>query len=337
MKFVVRIATKMIRILSFIKVHLLSFRHSLDLKLGQNNLDSIKPGDIILFSVMKNETRRLEFFLDYYRKLGVNHFVFIDNMSSDGFTNFVSSQGDVTTYYTAASYKGSNFGVYWLNHLLAKHGTGHWCLTCDPDEFFVYPKIDSRNLRELTEYLGANYLSSFYTLMVDMYGRQAIEDTEYSVGQDPLEVCPYLDRNGYTKSYWNFYSAASANGGVRRRVFFKASPEVSPVLNKVPLIKWERHFVYILSTHVARPNHINDVCDLKHMTGALLHFKFISDLKGKVEEEKHAKQHWNDSIEYKKYGEILESKTQLFDEDISREYRDWHTLADLGLINIGDW
>ena len=267
----------------------------------------------------------------------MNHFVFVDNNSTDDFSDVVSGQKDITVYHTSASYKDSNFGVHWFNHLLSKHGVGHWCLTCDPDEFLVYPKIDMRNLRELTAYLDANYICSFYTLMIDMYGKTAVEDTRYLPGQDPLEVCPYLDRMGYTKSYRQDYAVSASTGGVRRRVFFKSCAEMSPALNKVPLVKWKRHFVYVLSTHEARPSFINDVCRVNYVTGALLHFKFISQLQEKVEEERHAKQHWDDSFEYRRYDEILQNKTNLYDQNVSKEYESWHTLVDLGLMNMGEW
>lgn len=337
MKLISGIARKLKRVASFAKLHILAQKHSFEMKLTQDNLNNINSDSIILFSVMKNETRRLPHFLDYYRSLGVDHFIFVDNNSDDDFKEFVAMHTDVTAYHTTASYKDSKFGVHWLNYLLKKYGTHHWCLTVDPDEFFVYPKIDTRNLRELTGHLDGNQIASFYTLMIDMYSKCPLEDATYSSGQNPLEVCPYLDESGYSKSDWDYWAATSAIGGVRRRIFFKTCPERAPALNKVPLIKWKRHFVYTLSTHVARPNYLNNVCGLNHTTGALLHFKFISDLQEKVAEEKEAKQHWDDSFEYRKYDEIIGSRTLLYDEKVSRKYEGWHTLAELGLIHMGEW
>ena len=43
--------------------------------------------------------------------------------------------------------------MYWLNFLLWKHGIDHWCFTCDPDEFFVFPNIEQENMQSLTNYL----------------------------------------------------------------------------------------------------------------------------------------------------------------------------------------
>lgn len=332
-----QIARKIERVASFGKLHLLALKHSRELELRQDNLDSIRPNAIILFSVMKNEARRLPFFVEYYRKLGVDHFVFVDNNSTDEFADYVAGQRDISTFHTTASYKNAHFGVHWLNYLLSSYGSGHWCLTCDPDEFLVYPKMDTRRLRELTAHLDASKSASLFTLMVDMYGESSVQEATYLVGQDPLEVCPYFDRVGYNKDLWEYYAATAANGGVRRRVFFTTCPERAPALNKVPLVKWERHFVYALSTHVARPNRINDVCAINDVSGALLHFKFISDLKHKVEEEKVANQHWDNSFEYERYDEALRQRSRLFDPEVSVRYDSWHDLAELGLINPGDW
>ena len=151
-----KIARKLERVASFGKTHLLALKHSSELELRQDHLDNIGSDAIILFSVMKNEARRLPYFLSYYRKLGVDHFIFVDNNSTDEFAHYVSGQKDISTFYTSASYKNSHFGVHWLNYLLSRYGSGHWCLTCDPDEFLVYPKMDARRLRELTTHLDAN-------------------------------------------------------------------------------------------------------------------------------------------------------------------------------------
>ena len=56
----------------------------------------IKPGDILLFSTQRNEKVRLPYFLEYYRRLGVNHFFFVDNDSTDGAYEYLAEQPDVS-------------------------------------------------------------------------------------------------------------------------------------------------------------------------------------------------------------------------------------------------
>ena len=45
---------------------------------------AIAPADILLVTCLRNERPRLPAFVDYYRRLGVGHFLVVDNGSSDG-------------------------------------------------------------------------------------------------------------------------------------------------------------------------------------------------------------------------------------------------------------
>ncbi|SFU43334.1 glycosyltransferase family 2 protein [Halomonas korlensis] len=328
---------KLKMVVRFATLHLCTFKHSREFNVQQDNRKKIKINDIILFSVMKDEAHRLPFFLDYYRKLGVGHFFLVDNASSDHFNEVVAGQQDVTTFYTEASYKASNFGMHWVNYLLRKYGSGHWCITCDPDEFLVYPEIDTRDLKELTSYLSSIRQESLFTCMVDMYGDRPVEECFYEEGADPLSACSFFDKSGYVKTYSEPLHNIWLQGGVRRRVFSKRKPESAPALNKVPLVKWKPHFAYVESMHMVVPRRLNETCSPIHTTGALLHFKFISQLRGKVEKELIAKQHFNDSAEYKQYDQVIKNRQGLYEPMISEKYEDWRTLARLGLINKGEW
>lgn len=312
-------------------------KHGKSLSLTQNNIINIRKDDIILFSVMKNEAHRLNFFLEYYRKLGINHFIFVDNGSTDHFTNIIQNQSDISVFYTEASYKASNYGMHWLNYLLYHYGTGHWCLTCDPDEFFVYPYMDTRDLRDLTDYLSSTRTSSCFALMLDMYAKTSVEESYYTEGTDPLLVCPYFDMTGYQKQESKHYRNLFIQGGVRQRIFYPDNPSKAPALNKIPLVKWERHFAYVQSMHMLIPRKLNQVVQAHHITGALLHYKFIAQLSQKIAEEQTAQQHWDNSSEYQKYASAIEQKTHLYHPNISIEYQDWRTLVKQGIISWGEW
>jgi len=326
------------RIIEFANMHFLALKYSFEIKLRQNNLGSIKKNDILLFSVMKNETFRLPYFLKYYRDLGVDHFIFVDNDSDDGMMELLKDQQDVSVYYTSKSYRDSHFGVYWLNYLLKKYGSNHWCLTIDPDEFLVFPYIDSRNLNDLTNYLDSNHIRSLYAPLIDLYSDTHIDETYYQAGDDPVKVCPYFDKDGNKFiEYKADYQYHRMKGGVRQRVFNAEEPHMSPLLNKIPLVKWKKHYTYLYSTHIAIPRFLNKNNDPKLTTGVLLHFKFMDKIIEKIDVELVTKQHWDDSYEYKQYDKVFREKKPLYDKDISIKYKDWHTLEDLGLLNRGKW
>lgn len=65
---------------------------------------SPKPDEILLFSCVRNERARLPYFIQYYRALGVERFLFIDNASNDGSLEFLLAQPNTHVFYTGGSY-----------------------------------------------------------------------------------------------------------------------------------------------------------------------------------------------------------------------------------------
>ena len=126
---------------------------------------TIQPDDILLFATVRNEEQRLPHFLRYYRTLGVKHFLFVDNKSSDNSFAFLKDQSDVSLWQTDQSYRRARFGVDWLGYLRLKYAHGHWALTVDADELFVYPHCDTRPLQALTDWLDSAEVRSFGCLL----------------------------------------------------------------------------------------------------------------------------------------------------------------------------
>ena len=66
-----------------------AYRKRRELKEVVNRTDQIKSDDILLYCTQRNEKIRLPYFLDYYRKMGVGHFFFVDNDSDDGSLDYL--------------------------------------------------------------------------------------------------------------------------------------------------------------------------------------------------------------------------------------------------------
>jgi len=160
----------------------------------------IREEDILLFSTLRNEKIRLPYFLEYYRDQGVNHFLIVDNDSTDGSAEYLAEQPDVSIWRTSASYKRSRFGVDWLNWLQLKYAHGHWAITVDPDEFLVYPFCDTRPLRALTDWLDASNIKSFSAMLLDMYPKGRLDEQPYKSGQNPVEIASWFDSGNYNLS-----------------------------------------------------------------------------------------------------------------------------------------
>lgn len=301
--------------------------------------DQIRADDILLFCTQRNEKIRLAYFLDYYRKQGVNHFFFVDNDSDDGALDYLRNQPDVSLWHTRASYRRSRFGVDWLNWLQRKYAHGHWTLTVDPDEFLVYPFCDTRPLRALTDWLDASSIKSFSAMLLDMYPKGRLDEQPYRSGQDPIEIASWFDSGNYTMARNHAFTNLWIQGGPRARVFFAEEPAKAPALNKVPLVKWDRKYVYVSSTHMLLPRGLNQVYDEwggEKASGVLLHAKFIDTFGAKAAEELERGQHYAGSVEYKAYAERVKENPQLWCK-WSERYINWRQLEILGLMSKGNW
>lgn len=301
--------------------------------------DTIKPADILVMSTLRNERIRLPFFLSYYRDLGANHFIFVDNDSDDGSREYLAAQPDVSVWTTRASYKRARFGVDWLNWLARKHAHNHWVLTVDPDEFFVYPFSDTRNLRALTDWLDASSIKSFGAMLLDMYPKGTLDAQPYAEGQNPFEIASWFDAGNYMISKNSRFGNLWIQGGPRARAFFPDKPARAPALNKIPLVKWHRAYTYVSSTHNLLPRGLNLVYDEwggEKASGVLLHAKFISTFAHKAEEELERRQHYAASHEYRAYAEKLKDNPDLWCK-WSEKYINWRQLEILGLMSKGNW
>ncbi|OIQ07279.1 MAG: glycosyl transferase family 2 [Rhodobacteraceae bacterium CG2_30_10_405] len=304
-----------------------------------SRVSAIRPSDILLFSTLRNERVRLPYFLKYYREMGINHFLIVDNGSDDGSREYLAPQDDVSLWTTERSYKRARFGADWLNGLQMRYGHGHWTLVVDPDEFFIYPFSDTRPIRALTDWLDAGSIKSFPAMLLDMYPKGPIGAQPYHEGQDPFEIANWFDSGNYTISRNSKFGNLWIQGGPRARMFFADMPERAPALNKVPLVKWQRSYAYASSTHMLLPRGLNLVYDEwggEKAAGCLLHAKFLDTFAVKANEEMLRHQHYANSHEYRAYKAALDDQPDLWCK-WSDKYINWRQLEILGLMSKGNW
>lgn len=316
-----------------------AFRKRRELKPVADRTGAIRSGDLLLFSTLRNEKVRMPYFLRYYRDLGIDHFLFVDNDSEDGSREYLAAQPDVSVWTTRASYKRARFGVDWLNWLQMHYGHGHWSLVVDSDEFFVYPFCDTRPLRALTDWLDASSIKSFSAMLLDMYPKGPFGEHAYREGTDPFETAQWFDSGNYTMSKNRKFGNLWIQGGPRARTFFTDAPERAPALNKIPLVKWHRDYAYVSSTHMLLPRGLNLVYDEwggEKASGCLLHAKFLDTFAHKAAEEMARKQHYANSHEYRAYQEGLAASPDFWCK-WSEKYINWRQLEILGLMSKGNW
>lgn len=316
-----------------------AFRKRRELTLINSQTGSIQKNDILLFACLRNEMQRLPQFLAHYRKLGVRHFLIVDNGSDDGTSAYLATQPDVSLWSTDMSYKSARFGMDWLTWLQRSHGHGHWCITADADELLIYPEYEHRDLISLTGWLDGQGLGAMGAMMLDLYPKGPPDDQEYVPGTDPCAVLNWFDPYGYWVQRQPKMGNLWLQGGPRARCFFPEDPRRAPTLNKVPLIKWNRGFCYVNSTHnvlPARLNRVYDTADTEALTGVLLHTKFLPGTAKRAVAEKKRAEHFSNSALYDSYYTALTENPDMWDTT-SERYEGWQQLVDLKLMSRGGW
>jgi tetratricopeptide (TPR) repeat protein len=228
--------------------------------------NSLPPGDALaLYTCIRDERDRLPWFFDYYRRLGVEHFVVIDNGSTDSSTEYLLSQSGTTVFRTDDSYHGAFAGMVWINHLKSRLSPAAWVLYADVDEALVYEGCERRSVADLAETLDMAGQEAFTAFMLDMFSTDASGGTGKGPNVDyvtryplylpqiqvtPKPLCPYIH----------------IRGGLR--ALFATGEE----LTKTPLVKSGADIDFLQSSHSVTPARVSD------MTGVLLHYKIIDGI-----------------------------------------------------------
>jgi len=300
---------------------------------------AIRPGDVLCFLCLRNEASRLPFLLAHNRRLGVTHFLVVDNASSDATGTLLADQPDVSLWHTAASYKAARFGMDWLTWLMMRHGHGHWCLTLDADEVLIYPYWQTRPLSALTDWLDRQGHASFGALTVDMYPAGSVSKSGHAPGDDPISHLPWFDGGNYQVQVQPRMRNLWIQGGARARAFFASQPRRGPTLNKTPLVRWHWRYAYVNSTHALLPPHLNEVyaTDGGEVTsGVILHTKFLPEIIARSAEEKSRGEHFADGAQYAAYYDRL-TEDPVLHTAASRRYTGWRQMEALGLMSRGGW
>lgn len=309
------------------------------LRTRHNRTGAIAPGSILLFATIRDEGARLPYFLAHYRRLGVGHFLIVDNASTDDGPTLLANQPDVSLWHTAASYRASRFGMDWMQWLLMRYGHGHWCVCVDADELLVYPHHDTRPLPALTGWLDSRNIDALGALMLELYPKGPVDQAPHRPGQNPTDVLSWYDSANYTIQRKSDIDALWIQGGPRARMFLHETPQRGPTLTKVPLVKWNRRFAYLNSTHALLPRRLNRIYATdggELLSGVLLHTKFLNTVSAKSAEEKRRRQHFGRPGDFDAYYDALAEGPDLWCP-ASAQWRGWQALEAEGLMSRGDW
>jgi len=279
----------------------------------QNGSDPSRP--VYLLCVFRDENLLLPHFVDYYRRLGVSHFLFVDNQSLDDGPRYLQGLEDINLrlFRADSSYREAGFGTDWVNSLLTRYGAGQYCFTVDVDELFTFDRRRYGSLNEVIREMEASASNVVPTTLLDMYPYET--NDLYRRGGDFLEHSPFFD--AYNTSYYamrgTIYDTwAHKVGGVRNRVL-----GTTVCIHKLPFFRYDFSPVgvapgYHFFQRDGRILRQSDQIHLLEHPAVLLHFKFIKPyFKAFVERRLAHNEDWNDSAEYRSYSEVLKSRDSI--------------------------
>lgn len=232
---------------------------------------------ILLFGVVFNGVEYIHWFLNHYRSLGVDHFFLVDNGSQDGTFAVLEKQPDVSLHYQPGSFSAAKCGVVWINHLIQRFGVGHWCLHVDIDEALTFEGAENgRTIKDLTASMQAEGAESLGAFMLDIYP-ESIGDI---AGEDLFASSRCID-DDYVFLPYELPPYQFVKGGIRGRLAGQ-----SMLMTKAPLVRVHRGFAYTLN------NHHHTHLPVSKERGALMHYKFIGDALGRVDEAVERGEHY---------------------------------------------
>ena len=295
------------------------------------NRENQRP--IYLLCVFRDENLLLEYFIEYYRTLGITHFIMIDNLSEDEGPEYLKNLRDINLimYRADDSYRDAAYGTKWVNQILEKYCIDQYCFTVDADELFLFDSRKYHTLHDLIDEMESSGSNTIPTTLLDMYPERT--NDSYRKGIGFLKHSPYFDdlNTTYYEERGPIYeSFVFRVGGVRKRAL-----GATVCIQKFPFFKFDfyplgvapgYHFFQADGKTLLQSNKVK----LHDAPGVLLHFKFIKpQIQDFVEQRIARNEDWDDSAEYKAYQKAFGTENvalDLYDERFSRKL---NNVADL--------
>jgi hypothetical protein len=280
----------------------------------------------------------LPWFLTYYRKLGVNFFVFLDISADQNLTKHLGETTDCAVWIPKGLMQPGKT-IHALNYLRHKYARKKWCLSVEPYDFLVFPKSETRHIRDLTDFLESEQRRHVYAIVVDAYGEVPASEMQFSDSLSPFEQLPYFDRFGYQTAAPEDLQVVPILGGVQRRFLYGDEPQKAPALNRIPLLKLTWDSYYLASTRVVVPSRFNTPHSDWHSTttACLLRYALLSDeMALHIAKQAEPGQLYADSVIPMYCGSEIMTSVILKNQG-SQVFKSSDDLLECGLINNGQW
>jgi hypothetical protein len=258
--------------------------------------------ELIVICILLNGELYIKSFMEHYCSMGVKHFVFLDNGSTDRTIEMLKNYENVTILQSKAPY--SIYENTMKRYLVEHFSKGKWNLFSDIDELFEYPCADKLDLKGFLQYLNHHSYNVVVAQMLDMFSDTPLGDISSSTEDSLKDKYKYYDISDIHKSDYPFAKPIPKHikmhsGGIRSRLF-----GTNNGLTKAALVKMEPNVKTFVWWHHTRNGRLADVsCVLKH-------YPFNSSYFLKVKEAVQTGR-YSTPDEYLSYWEVLKSNSNL--------------------------
>lgn len=322
-------------------------------------------------AIVHDEMYFLPAFLAYYRGLGADRFIILDDRSTDGTAEYLAGEPDVMVLESPLRYSDqvdydpairaqileTRAVRLWRDQILAGFCDGQWAAMVDPDEFLVLP--DGLTLPAFAARLEAEGAEAAWGAMIDMYPASVGDITGPAAaatgpgGFDPagcgggpwhFDARPHIDPAQLVQS--PAIPRTVYPGSVSRLFATWGVLEQGPALRR--LRRWLSGYRYqgasmIHKTPLVRWQagdrflncHVTTKPVSPRHAVAILHFKFTADLGRKIEYALTSGSYNQGSRSYRLYATLIERMIDAkasFLGKASRKYSSWKDLQEAGVI-----
>ncbi|KIN61607.1 Glyco tranf 2 4 domain containing protein [Sulfitobacter noctilucae] len=242
--------------------------------------DTLPQDAILAIVLVRNGSYYMDAFLAHYRAMGVTHFAFIDNGSTDDTQARVMAEPDTILDHCALPLAGYEDLI--RQYPAQTYGRNRWCLYVDMDEVFDFEGRREIGLPGLIRYLEGQGATALVAQMLEMFPKAPLSAVASFSFTQSLEDFAYFDISAVRKYAYHspdipFAALLKGNivpdpavqfyfGGVRGKVFGE-----NCCLTKHPLI-------YNGPGVSPAPHpHLSVGVTCAEITGVIKHYKFAGD------------------------------------------------------------
>lgn len=257
---------------------------------------------------MRNGELYIQSFMEHHIALGIKHFVFLDNISTDRTIEILSTYENVTILQSTLPHKVYENMI--RRYLATRFSKDCWNLCSDIDELFDYPYSDRLNISGFLEYLNKNHYNAVIVQMLDMFSNIPLLQIKSKNDDSVKKKYSYYDISSIDKKdYWwvkpENDEIQSYSGGIRKTIF-----GTNNSLTKAALVKVGHQIKTFVDWHHVKNARLADISCL------LLHYPFLSSFYAKVQDAVQTKRYGHPSsplaaVEYEAYFRELERNPSL--------------------------